>query len=131
LKGETLDARKDFFNNAGTKHLNPQDNDAAYILWMDKLDKLNSRHDKHPWSWIKGLLQRNPEERLGAPELLKTIQLCDDSEDGYVYYCLRCDASVRVPITIPDAQIIREEVEQNGKMTILWLIQCMLHCVLI
>ncbi|KAI9730878.1 MAG: Ankyrin-2 [Cirrosporium novae-zelandiae] len=99
LKEETIDKRKNFFESTGSKGRNPRQNQNAYNLWMEKLE---SRHDKFPWLWTKELLLRNPEDRLTAIELLRKIQQCNDPEDGYIYYCAKCDESVEVTIPIPD-----------------------------
>jgi hypothetical protein len=99
LKGETVEAKKRFFESTGSKGQNPRQNENAYNLWMEEL---KSRHDKFPWLWTKELLVRKPDDRLTAIELLRKIQRCNDPEDGYIYYCTKCDESVEVTIPIPD-----------------------------
>jgi len=68
------------------------------------MEKLVSRHDTLPLQWTNELIVWKSDDRRTATELLRMIQRCNDKEDGYIYYCPKCDESVEESIPIPDLE---------------------------
>ena len=103
LKGETLRAKRTFFEQTSSLTPNPRENIEAYRLWMEKL---NSRQDRLPWSWTQKLVVSEPDHRWTAEELLQQIQGCNDPEDGFMYHCTMCDdADSEIPVPDTAARV--------------------------
>lgn len=83
------------------------------------MDQLKSSRDTLPWSWTKEVIVMTPGERLTSYELLQKIRRCVDPDDGFMYYCLRCDESNEGPTAIPDIpQRLHVPAEEKGKIPI-------------
>lgn len=103
LNGESLEAKKVFFENSGNGTSNPT-NQEAYKEWMKQL---KSSTDTKPLEWIRGLLRPDPKARVSAHVLMQQILECDDQVQ---YYGNCCDPdSTQCPEDYTDGSSLEEE----------------------
>lgn len=86
LKGETLERKKAFFEQKGSRTTSLHDNRPALEEWLDVLEGQSSE-DQEPISWIKQMTHPNSTARIDANTLFTVIFQLDDPH----YYALCCD----------------------------------------
>ncbi|KAF4627646.1 hypothetical protein G7Y89_g10507 [Cudoniella acicularis] len=89
LKGETLQARLNYFLRNGNKTPLHRTNLVASESWQKMLEK-KSPDDNQPLKWCRIMTPLAPESRIKADILWKTIY---NWQDKYRYYPLCCDES--------------------------------------
>src|SRR5436190_504292 len=87
LKKESLNTRRDYFNNHGSKKEYIRSNQDALHSWLKVLNSRLSEtleNDDIPAEWIKALVQDNPGNRPSAADILNQIR---EAEGGFCGVC--------------------------------------------